>query len=278
MLYHDTRLSVDGTVSCATCHSLAAGGVDGLPVSTGVNGQQGPINSPTVYNAAYNLAQFWDGRAKDLQDQALGPVENPLEMGDAWPAVVMEISTDEAYQALFAETFGGDISAATITTAIAEFERTLITPNARFDQFLKGDADALTGQEKRGALLFAEIGCMSCHTGSYFGGESYQKVADSYFEEQGRALTDADNGRFNVTGDRADRHSFKVPLLRNVAVTAPYFHDASAPDLESAVRTMAKHQLGAELGAQDIKDIAAFLTTLTGEYKGTPLNQMAGAP
>ena len=273
-LYNDTRLSVDGTVSCATCHDLARGGVDRLATSIGVKGQRGPINSPTVYNSAHNFVQFWDGRAATLEEQAAGPVENPLEMGDAWPNVIAEISSDLYYREAFDALFAGDMSMENATAAIAEFERTLTTPNARFDQYLQGDKDALTEQEKRGALLFAETGCMSCHTGDYFGGESFQALSVSYFTARGGELTDVDLGRFNVTGADADRHAFKAPMLRNVAVTSPYFHDASASTLEDAVSIMAEHQLSVSLADQDVDDIAAFLSALTGEYKGVPLDKM----
>lgn len=272
-LYHDTLLSADGTVSCATCHGLDTGGVDRLPVSTGVKNQQGPINAPTVYNSSYNFVQFWDGRAGSLEEQAAGPVANPLEMGDDWPTVVKKVAASERYRGAFDELFGGEVTTETITKAIAEFERTLITPNSRFDQYLEGDKTALTDEEKRGALLFAESGCMSCHSGSFFGGRDYQKLADSYFEGRG-GETDADLGRYNVTNDPAHRHMFKTPILRNVEVTWPYFHDGSAPDLETAVTTMAKHQLGLDMPAQDASAVAAFLKTLTGEYKGAPLTQM----
>ncbi|PQA88807.1 cytochrome-c peroxidase [Hyphococcus luteus] len=274
-LYHDTLLSGDGTVSCATCHGLETGGVDRLPVSTGVKNQRGPINAPTVYNSAHNFVQFWDGRAATLEEQAAGPVENPLEMGDQWPEVVKKVAASESYRPQFDALFDGEVNTATITKAIAEFERTLVTPDSAFDKYLKGDKAALTEKEKRGALLFAESGCTSCHTGSYFGGESYQKLADSYFEARGGEMTEADNGRFNVTGEEADRHMFKVPMLRNIAVTPPYFHDGSAPDLETAVTIMAHHQLGLDLSKEDAAAIVAFLGSLTGEYKGVPLDKMA---
>jgi cytochrome c peroxidase len=196
-------------------------------------------------------------------------------MGDAWPAVVEKIAADADYAAQFAESYGGDISKETITRAIAEFERSLATPHAPFDKYLNGDKAAISDEAKRGFLLFNETGCTACHTGSYFGGESFQKLADSYFAARGGDMTDADNGRFNVTGDEADRHVFKVPMLRNVAVTFPYFHDGSAADLEEAVRNMARHQLGTELDDADAAAIAAFLRSLTGEYEGVPLDRMA---
>lgn len=273
-LYNDTLLSSDGTVSCATCHALNKGGTDRLPVSKGIKSQNGPINSPTVYNSEHNFVQFWDGRAKDLQTQAQGPVENPLEMGDKWVEVEKKIAAKAEYKKAFGDVYGGTITKTTISDAIAEFERTLITPNSRFDQFLKGDKNALTPIEKKGYALFQDKGCTTCHSGTYFGGNSYQVVNESYFKQRGGKLTDADLGRYNVTKKAEDKHRFKVPMLRNVAVTAPYFHDGKVKTLEQAVRLMGKHQLGQDISANDARSIAAFLKTLTGEYKGTPLDAM----
>lgn len=273
-LYHDKRLSKDETVSCASCHDLAKGGTDRLPVSLGVGNTKGPINSPTVYNSEHNFVQFWDGRAKNLAEQAKGPVENPKEMAESWPNVVEKLKKDGKYVAAFKEVYKGDITADRIADAIAEFERRLITPDSRFDDFLRGDEKALTAQEKKGWELFQETGCMTCHTGTYFGGESYQAMNPQYFEDRGN-LTEADNGRFNVTKDEADKHMFKVPMLRNVEVTAPYFHDGSVKSLEDAVRKMAKYQLGQDkMPATDVRAITAFLKTLTGKYDGKPLNRM----
>lgn len=273
-LYNDPQLSKDGTVSCATCHDLKKGGTDQLPVSLGVDGAKGPINAPTVYNSEHNFVQFWDGRAKDLAEQAKGPVENPKEMAESWPNVEEKLKKDKDYVAAFKEVYGDKgITADNAADAIAEFERTLITPDSRFDDYLRGNEKALTAQEKRGWELFKETGCMTCHTGTYFGGESYQAMNPQYFEDRGN-MTDADNGRFNVTKDEADKHMFKVPMLRNVEVTAPYFHDASVKSLEDAVRKMAKYQLGQDsMPAADVRAITAFLKTLTGKYDGKYLNQ-----
>lgn len=273
-LFHDTKLSGDGSVSCATCHALSKGGVDHLKVSTGIKDQKGPINAPSVYNSAQNFVQFWDGRAASLEEQAAGPVANPLEMGGAWPAVIEKIAADADYAAKFAEYYRGEISKETITSAVADFERSLATPDAPFDKYLNGDKAAISDDAKRGFVLFNETGCTSCHTGSYFGSESFQKLADNYFTARGGAVTHADNGRFNVTGDEADRHVFKIPMLRNVAVTFPYFHDGSVSDLEEAVKIMARHQLGTELKDSEAAAIAAFLKSLTGEYEGVPLDRM----
>lgn len=273
-LYNDTRLSADNSVSCAACHQLHKGGTDRLPVSTGIKSQNGPINSPTVYNSEHNFVQFWDGRAKNLQEQALGPVENPLEMGEKWPNVVEKIKADKEYAAAFKELYDGKVTKENVADAIAEFERTLVTPGSRFDDYLGGNKNALTEQERRGYELFKEKGCTACHSGSYFGGTSYQVMNPQYFKDRGGKLTDADLGRFNVTKKPADKHMFKVPMLRNVAVTAPYFHDGNPKTLEEAVKLMSKYQLGQEMKDQDAKAIAAFLKTLTGTYKGEPLDKM----
>lgn len=274
LLYHDPRLSGNGKISCATCHDLKKVGTDQIPVSIGINGQKGPINSPTVYNSAHNFVQFWDGRAKDLAEQALGPVENPKEMGETWDNVVEKVKKDDDYQKRFSALYGGTITKENIADAIAEFEKSLITPDSAFDDYLRGKEDAISDKAKRGWALFKEEGCISCHSGTYFGGNSYQAMAEEYFEDRGN-LTDADNGRFNVTKDEDDKFMFKVPMLRNVAVTAPYFHDAGAKTLEDAVRKMAKYQLGNEdMPKKDVTAIVAFLQTLTGKYKGQKLDAM----
>lgn len=273
-LYHDKRLSADNTVSCATCHALHKGGTDRLPVSTGIKNQNGSINSPTVFNSAHNFVQFWDGRAKDLKEQAMGPVENPVEMGDVWPNVEEKVKGDADYVKAFKDLYGGKITKANITDAIAEFEKTLITPDSRFDEFLTGKKNALTPQEQRGYALFVEKGCNSCHSGTYFGGTSYQMMNADYFKDRDGKLTDADHGRFNVTKKEEDKHFFKVPMLRNVAVTAPYFHDGKVKSLEQAVKLMSKYQLGEEMSDKDAKDVAAFLKSLTGKYKGVPLDKV----
>ncbi len=273
-LFHDTRLSKDNSISCASCHDLKKGGTDQLPVSTGVGKTRGPINSPSVYNAEHNFVQFWDGRAKDLKEQAKGPVENAKEMAESWPNVVEKLKKDDTYKAAFTETYGGEITVERIVDAIAEFERSLITPDSRFDAYLRGDGKALTAQEKKGFELFKETGCITCHSGTYLGGNSYQAMNPQYFEDRG-TLTEADHGRYNVTKDEADKHMFKVPMLRNIEVTAPYFHDGSVKSLEDAVRKMAKYQLGMDnMPPADVRAITAFLKTLTGKYEDKPLTRM----
>ncbi|MCA9582099.1 MAG: c-type cytochrome, partial [Myxococcales bacterium] len=265
-LFHDNLLSGDDSLSCATCHSLDHGGAEPRKSSQGIRGQSGPINSPTVLNSAYNFVQFWDGRAKTLEEQAEGPVENPLEMGATWDEVVKKVAAQEDYKAKFDKLYDGKIDKGTITHAIAEYERSLVTPS-RFDRFLRGDASAITEAEKAGYTKFKETGCPTCHTGVLAGGTSFQKMGlvKDYFKERGGELTEADQGRFNVTKNEADRHHFKVPTLRNVELTPPYFHDGSHETLEAAVKTMARVQLGRELSDADAASIAAFLRSLTGE-------------
>jgi len=279
-LYHDTRLSGDGTISCASCHALTThGGTDGLQYSKGIRGQEGHINAPTVFNATYNLAQFWDGRAADLNAQALGPVANPIEMGADWTTVVKTIGSDPSYRAQFIKAYGPKpITKELIADAIATFEHSLITPNAPFDRYLMGDQTALTPVQKRGYALFKSTGCATCHAGVALGGQSYETLGrhgDYFADRQTQkniALHETDGGRFNVTQQKADTHKFKVPTLRNIAKTAPYFHDGSVATLDEAVDLMARYQLNVTLSAKDRADLVAFLESLTGEYDGKPVN------
>ena len=264
-LYHDTRLSGDGTLSCASCHNVAAGGAEPRRVSTGIHGQQGPINSPTVLNSGLNFVQFWDGRAATLEEQAAGPVANPIEMGADWAVVVATLQASPTDVQEFSAIYPDGITQANVTNAIAEYERSLQTP-ARFDAFLRGDTSALNAQEQRGWATFTEVGCTTCHRGQNIGGTMYQRMGlvQNYFELRGTPVTDADLGHFNVSHDEADRHRFKVPTLRNVALTAPYFHDGSQEDLAGAVRLMGRVQLNRELTDAQVADIVAFLGSLTG--------------
>lgn len=271
-LYFDKRLSGDGTVSCASCHALDKGGADALAVSVGIRGQHGPINAPTVFNSHLNFVQFWDGRAKDLAEQAAGPVENPKEMGAKWDDVVARLSTDPAYVEAFAKAgYSDGFTRKNATEAIAEYERTLVTP-ARFDRFAKGEVEALSLDEREGLELFTSLGCTTCHQGPGLGGTMYQKMgaAKDYFAARGGPITDADLGRFNVTRNEADRHHVKVPILRNVELTAPYFHDGHAKTLDEAVVLMARHQLNRELKPREVKALVAFLESLTGEKLPSP--------
>lgn len=271
-LYHDKRLSGDDTLSCASCHDLARGGTDQAAVSTGIRGQKGGINAPTTFNSGFQFMQFWDGRAADLQEQAAGPPENPVEMGTTFAKIVEKLNADEAFKADFEAVYPAGISKATVTHAIAEFEKTLVTPGSRFDQFLGGKADALSADEKHGWQAFQDRGCPTCHTGRLLGGRSFEKMGRTkdYFAARGN-LTAADDGRFAVTKAERDRRRFKVPTLRNIERTFPYFHDGSAADLKAAVKVMADVQVGAALPDAEADVLVAFLKTLTGTYQGKPL-------
>jgi cytochrome c peroxidase len=275
-LFHDVRLSGDLTLSCASCHGLDKGGTDQRNVSVGIRGQEGPINSPTVYNSSYNLAQFWDGRAADLQEQAAGPVENPIEMGARWEDVVVVLKEDPAYVEAFAALYEEGLTKETVTDAIAVFEKTLVTADSPFDTYLRGDEAAITAEQKSGYEIFKSAGCTNCHFGPALGGASFERmgVASDYFAARGGGIQDVDHGRYNVTGDEEDRHAFKVPVLRNVTVTYPYFHDASTDDLGEAVRVMGRHQTGREFDDEEVRLIVLFLESLTGVYQGVPVDQI----
>ncbi|MDX8403406.1 MAG: cytochrome-c peroxidase [Mariprofundaceae bacterium] len=268
-LFHDERLSGDDSISCAHCHDLDRGGVDGTKHSFGVEGREGPINSPTVYNSGLNFVQFWDGRAATLEDQIEGPVHADKEMNSNWPQVIKKLSADKSYPGDFRNIYKDGMTPENIKNAIAEFERSLNTPNSRFDRYLRGEDDAINNDEKSGYTLFKDYGCAACHQGANVGGNIYQifGVMGDYFKDRGN-LTKVDDGRYNVTGNEEDRHVFKVPSLRMVTLTAPYFHDGSKEELEDAIKVMAKYQLGRKIADEDIKMIIQFLHTLPGEYKG----------
>jgi len=261
-LYFDTRLSKSGFISCNSCHNLSMGGTDNLKTSIGDRWQQGPINAPTVLNASMNVAQFWDGRAKDLKAQAGGPIANPGEMASTHELAVEVLQSIPGYVSEFKAVFGSDkVDIEKVTKAIAAFEETLVTPNARFDKWLKGDKKALTKVELEGYQLFKDSGCVACHNGPAVGGSSFQKmgVVEAY-----KASSPAE-GRVAVTKDEADRFNFKVPTLRNVELTYPYFHDGEATTLKQAVDTMGRIQLGKKFTDEENAKIVAFLKTLTGE-------------
>lgn len=265
-LFFDTRLSKDNTISCASCHNLSFGGADSSVVSFGVEGKAGNINTPTVFNSVFNIAQFWDGRAKNLQEQAKGPITNHVEMASNEKEVTKKLSLDPLYVSTFNSLYTDGITLDNITDAIAEFEKTLITPNARFDLYLKGNDTALTKEEKEGYTLFKNLGCISCHNGVNIGSNMFQKFG--IFTEQNDPLGSL--GRYNVTHNEEDKYYFKVPTLRNIEKTDPYFHDGSAETLEDAVKTMGYYQLGIQLSEKEIKKIILFLHTLNGEI---PSNQ-----
>jgi cytochrome c peroxidase len=268
-LFHETQLSHDNTISCASCHDLAKGGADGRARSIGIHQTEGAINAPTVFNSGLNFKQFWDGRVATLEAQVDGPLLAAGEMGATWEEVVGKLRAIPRYADSFQKIFADGIQPQNIRSAIAEFERSLTTPNSRFDRYLRGDDAALTAEEKAGYQEFKAHGCSSCHQGVNVGGnmfETFGAMAD-YFGARGH-VTKADAGRFNVTGREEDRFVFKVPSLRNVALTGPYFHDGSAAHLEDAVKVMGIYQLGQSLSESDIDLIAKFLKTLTGEYGG----------
>lgn len=267
MLFFDPRLSASHTISCNSCHNLGLGGADAEPTSIGHRWQHGSRNAPTVFNAVFNTAQFWDGRAKDLEQQAGGPMVNPVEMAAPQAHVTEQLKGVPGYRDPFAKAFPGEsdpITLANAQKAIAVFEATLITPNASFDRFLKGDANALSPDQKAGLTLFMGKGCAACHNGINVGGGKYAPFG--VVEKPGAEfLPENDKGRFMVTKTPSDEYVFKVPTLRNVALTAPYFHTGKAWDLRQAVAVMGSSQLGAKLTDDEVGKITAFLYSLTGD-------------
>lgn len=261
-LFFDPRLSKSGFISCNSCHNLSMGGADNIKTSIGDRWQEGPINSPTVLNSSLNMAQFWDGRANTLQDQAGGPIANPMEMGFTHELAVEVLKSIPAYVEEFKVVYGKpDFTIEEVTDAIAVFEETLVTPDARFDLWLKGDDKALTDQELAGYQLFKGSGCVACHNGVNVGGSSFQKmgVVEPY------QTRNPAEGRVAVTGVDADRFTFKVPTLRNVELTYPYFHDGAVDTLTEAVDIMGRLQLGRHFSDDENAQIVAFLKTLTGK-------------
>lgn len=268
-LFGDRRLSGNGKLACSSCHDLSNGGADRVALSVGVGGEPLAVNTPSVFNSALNFRQFWDGRASTLEEQIDGPLLNPHEMGSSWSAAVAAISADDDLATRFARRYPQGIAESSIKDALATFEASLATPNAPFDRYLSGDTNAIDAEARRGFELFTSYGCSSCHQGRGVGGNMFQKlgVMGDYFADRGRDSA-PDQGRFNVTHDEADRHVFKVPSLRNVALTAPYLHDGSVATLDGVVRVMARYQLGRDLAAPDADALVAFLRTLTGTYEG----------
>lgn len=266
LLFNDPVLSVNGKVSCASCHDLARGGGDSRAHSIGFAGKTTAVNAPTVFNAALNFTQFWNGRAATLEVQVKDVVQNSIEMGSSWTDVVARLKRNPKYQHAFANAYPDGVSQDNIQNAIATYERTLITSNSRFDRYLRGDPNAITEAERVGYAKFKQYGCIACHQGVNVGGNMYQKfgVMRDYFARRAN-LTDADQGRYMVTHEEGDRHVFKVPSLRNVALTAPYFHDGSAATLEDAVEVMFIYQLGRVASSEDKASILLFLNTLTGD-------------
>ena len=267
MLFFEPRLSASHAISCNSCHNLGLGGADAEPTSIGHRWQRGGRNAPTVLNAVFNTAQFWDGRAKDLEQQAGGPIVNPIEMGSPQSHVAEQLKGIPGYRDYFIKAFpsqGDPITLANAQKAIAAFEATLITPNAPFDRFLAGDRNALSAKQQAGLALFMEKGCSSCHNGINIGGGMYAPFG--VVEKPGAEfLPPGDKGRFMVTKTPSDEYVFKVPTLRNIALTAPYFHTGRSWDLRQAVAVMGTSQLGAQLTDDEVDKITAFLDSLTGE-------------
>lgn len=258
-LFHDKNLSANNTISCSSCHNLEQGGTDKLAISIGINGNKGLFNAPTVFNSAFNHVFFWDGRATTLESQAVNPLFNPLEMGNtSWQPILNYLNSSQEYQKLFASIYNKAIDQYQVLDAIAEFERSLITPNSRFDKYLNGDHQALNTIELEGYQLFKDRGCISCHNGINIGGNHMQKA-----------------GIFTPISSNTDQGEplppLKVPSLRNIALTSPYFHDGSAKSLQEAVQTMGEAQLGIALSELETKKIVEFLNSLTGEYKNQRL-------
>lgn len=277
MLFFDPRLSKSGTISCNSCHNLSMGGDDNLPTSVGHGWQKGPRNSPTVLNAVFNIAQFWDGRAEDLKAQAKGPIQAGVEMANQPAAVVATLKSMPPYVARFRAAFPGEADAVTfdnVARAIEAFEATLITPDSRFDRYLAGDAKALDATERAGLRTFVAKGCASCHNGVNFGGQSYFPFG--VVKKPGAdILPPGDRGRFAVTKTASDDYVFRAAPLRNIELTAPYFHSGQVWSLEEAVAIMSSSQLGATLTPVEVTEITAFLKTLTGKQ---PVVQMPDLP
>lgn len=272
-LFFDKRLSADNSLSCSSCHNFELGGADDLQFSMGIHGQKINVNSPTVFNSRYNIAQFWNGRAQTLEQQALEPVANPKEMGSNWFEVVDKLSQDKRLEEHFRRIYNKLISAATITDAIAEYERSLVTLNAPFDLYLLGDSQAISDQAKQGYVLFKSYGCISCHQGINVGGNMFHQLGAmiSYFIPVDEDLLKRDLGRFNITKKNRDKYRFKVPSLRLVTKTAPYFHNGSVKTLNEAIKIMAKYQLLRDIQDADVELIIEFLKTLAGKYQRVSL-------
>jgi cytochrome c peroxidase len=291
MLYFDTRFSSTGTVSCFSCHNVMEGGDDHRPTSIGVHGQVGGRNAPTVWNAAFQSVQFWDGRAPALEDQAKGPPANPIEMGMAdLDAVIGRIKKIPGYQPYFTTAFGqGDVMTMNnAAKAIAAYERTLITPNSAYDRYVKGDKKAMTDQQIKGMETFAKAGCTACHSGPAFNGAAKLAVGQGFFM---KFPTFPDNnpyvvkynltedlGRYTVTKQDSDKSLWRVPTLRNLTYTAPYFHNGSVKSLDEAVRVMAKSQLNKELSDGEVKDITAFFGALDGSFPQQTMPMLPPTP
>ncbi|MEE1081287.1 MAG: cytochrome c peroxidase [Bacteroidales bacterium] len=275
-MFNDTRISLDNTISCATCHVLEDGGADHADerVSEGINGLQGTVNSPTVFNAVFNIDQFWNGRAHTLAEQAAAPPINPVEMGDqTWEQIIERLCQDASLVAEFKAIYPEEgLTEATVTDAIEEYEKTLITPNDKLDRYLKGDKNAMSAEELAGYQAFKANDCATCHYGKTLGGQSFELMSKygDYFADRKQsrpdiAYNDDDNGLYSFTGKAEDMHKFKVPNLRNISKTAPYYHDGTIESLEEAVRLMFHYELGKTVTDEQVASITTFLKALDGE-------------
>jgi cytochrome c peroxidase len=267
-LFEDPRLSEDNRISCVSCHNLNLGGVDRRVLSVGINGNLTDVNTPTIFNVSFNFRFNWNGKFENLTDHLNALMTNPKVMGVKWETLIEKLKEDSEYRETFDRLYRDGLTPANIKDAIVLYETSLYTPNSRFDRFLRGDKQALTQSEKEGYKLFKNYGCISCHQGINVGGNMFQRfgVMGNYFADRGN-ITKADLGRFNVTKDEADRYVFRVPSLRNVELTAPYFHDGSAATLDKAIAVMVRYQLGRPLSREKIDLIVQFLRTLTVEYR-----------
>jgi len=279
LLFSDSRLSNDNSLSCASCHQLESGGDDGMMTSLSLDGKAHAVNTPTVFNVRFNFRQQWDGAAESLEQQVEHVLHNHMEAGSNWNEFLAKLNNDTSLVAKFEKVYADGITRNNYLDALTEFEKSLVTPNSRFDQYLLGNLEAISDDEKKGYLRFKELGCISCHQGVNVGGNLFQKfgIFYDYLGERGDIIN-ADYGRINVTNREVDMHVFKVPSLRNIEVTAPYLHDGKAETLEEVIAIMGKTQIGKTISDEDIVLLASFLKTLTGEYDGISLSQHSHSP
>jgi cytochrome c peroxidase len=277
MLFHDVRLSRGDVLACASCHVLAEGGDDNRARSPGSDGELLNFNAPTVLNVALSFRLNWRGNFRALEEQNEAVLLDPHLMNTTWAELLSKLRADQAYRDAFATVYGGGPAPARVLDALATFQRSLTTPDAPFDRHLRGERDAITPDEERGYQLFKEFGCVACHQGVNVGGNLFQRFGIFHDPFAQSPVRPADLGRFTITGEADDRFVFRVPSLRNVALTAPYFHDGRAETLEQAIEEMARSQLGRVLTGREIELIAGFLHTLTGEYRGRSLSDQAGS-
>jgi len=268
-LFHDTRLSHGGTQSCAVCHPLDRGGMDGLPRSVTSLGVPDVVNAPTIFNAEHNFRLTWRGAFRTLAEHLDAELQNPRHAAMSWPEIIRVLGADAGYRERFGKVYPAGLARASVLDALVSFERSLVTPDCRFDRYLKGERDAINEREREGYRRFKVYGCVACHQGVNVGGNLFQRIGvfANYFVLRGGPIGEPDLGLYTITGRDDDRYIFRVPSLRNVALTAPYFHDGSVATLPEAIALMGRLQLGRELSTEDIDLIDAFLQTLTGAYR-----------